>query len=314
MNKKRRKILLITLAITILFFVGLLIFIGYFKKHINSMPPKIMLLGEKIVILDYGNKYNEEGFKASFRGKDVSDKITVSDNIDLEKLGTYFVDYSYTYRFIALSKTISRTVVVTDTKSPELTVESEDKISIPVGSDFKIPTASAIDNYDGDISDKIVIDSTVNPQVSGTYTVTYSVEDTSDNLSTKTITVVVSGKNARIDIYISQQKLYYYEYGNIVLSSDIVTGIHNGTPTGHYKILNKARNTTLKGEDYESFVNYWIAFRGSSYGIHDASWRSQFGGQIYKTNGSHGCVNMPYYNVQKLYNMAPIGTPVNIYP
>ena len=53
MNKKRRKILLITLAITILFFVGLLIFIGYFKKHVNSMPPKIMLLGEKIVILDY---------------------------------------------------------------------------------------------------------------------------------------------------------------------------------------------------------------------------------------------------------------------
>ena len=140
MNKKRRKILLITLAIAILFFVGLLIFIGYFKKHVNSMPPKIMLLGEKIVILDYGNKYNEEGFKASFRGKDVSDKITVSDNIDLDKLGTYYVDYSYTYKLIALSKTISRTVVVTDTKSPELTVESEDKISIPVGSDFKIDT------------------------------------------------------------------------------------------------------------------------------------------------------------------------------
>ena len=77
-------------------------------------------------------------------------------------------------------------------------------------------------------------------------------------------------------------------------------------------VLNKARNVTLKGADYESFVNYWIAFKGSAYGLHDASWRSNFGGTIYKYNGSHGCVNMPYYKVQELYNLVDIGTPVYI--
>ena len=155
MNKKMRKVLLIILAVAIVFFVGLLIFIGYFKKHVNSMPPKMMLLGEKIVILDYGNKYTEEGYKASFRGKDVSDKIKVSNNINHDKIGTYSVDYSYTYKFISLSKTITRTVIIKDSKSPELTVDSNDRITIPVGSDFTIPTATAIDDYDGDISDKI---------------------------------------------------------------------------------------------------------------------------------------------------------------
>ena len=69
----------------------------------------------------------------------------------------------------------------------------------------------------------------------------------------------------------------------------------------------------LKGKDYESFVSYWIAFKGNSYGLHDASWRSRFGGNIYTYNGSHGCVNMPRSEVSKLYNMVEIGTPVYVH-
>ena len=85
------------------------------------------------------------------------------------------------------------------------------------------------------------------------------------------------------------------------------------TPTGDYKVLSKARNVTLKGADYTSFVSYWIAFKGNSYGLHDASWRSRFGGNIYTYNGSHGCVNMPKSEVSKLYNMVEIGTPVYVH-
>ena len=44
-------------------------------------------------------------------------------------------------------------------------------------------------------------------------------------------------------------------------------------------------------------------------GIHDASWRSKYGGEIYKTNGSHGCINTPYNEVSALYDMVEIGTP-----
>ena len=46
--------------------------------------------------------------------------------------------------------------------------------------------------------------------------------------------------------------------------------------------------------------------------MHDASWRSQFGGSIYKYNGSHGCVNMPRSKVSKLYKMVTNGTRVII--
>ena len=70
----------------------------------------------------------------------------------------------------------------------------------------------------------------------------------------------------------------------------------------------------MKGlRDYVSYVDYWMAFIGTSYGIHDASWRSEFGNPIYKGNGSHGCVNTPYSAVQTIYNNIPSGTPVIIY-
>ena len=124
-----------------------------------------------------------------------------------------------------------------------------------------------------------------------------------------------------IDIDVTKQKLIYFQNGKKRFSSDVVTGCRNygtETPTGLYSVLNKARNINLKGRNtdgskYSSFVQYWMAFLGSSYGMHDASWRSSFGGNIWITNGSHGCVNMPPKKIPKLYNMVDYGTPVIIH-
>ena len=55
-----------------------------------------------------------------------------------------------------------------------------------------------------------------------------------------------------------------------------------------------------------------MAYSGNSYGIHDASWRNKFGGTIYKSNGSHGCVNVPTDVAAKLYQRIEVGTPVYI--
>ena len=114
-------------------------------------------------------------------------------------------------------------------------------------------------------------------------------------------------------IDISNQTLKYYVKGKVKLKSNVVTGGRGcGTPTGRFKLHHKARNVNLTGPGYVSHVNYWMPFIGQSYGMHDASWRSQFGGTIYKKNGSHGCPNMPRKNAAKLYKMAPIGTRVII--
>lgn len=114
-------------------------------------------------------------------------------------------------------------------------------------------------------------------------------------------------------IDISNQTLKYYVKGKVKLKSNVVTGgPGNRTPKGHFRLRSKSRNITLRGNGYSSYVKYWMAFIGSEYGIHDASWRSKFGGTICKKNGSHGCPNMPRKNAAKLYKMAPIGTRVII--
>ena len=118
-----------------------------------------------------------------------------------------------------------------------------------------------------------------------------------------------------IEISIDQQHMWAYKNGSQIASTEVVTGNEGDcdTPTGYYEINNKARNIYLNGAGYRSFVSYWMAFIGSSYGIHDASWRSEFGNPIFKGNGSHGCVNTPYGAVATIYNNIPTGTPVIIY-
>lgn len=114
-----------------------------------------------------------------------------------------------------------------------------------------------------------------------------------------------------IEVDMTEQKLYYYEEGRLVIETDVVTGdtsLGRGTPCGTNYVYAKQKNRILRGEDYEIFVKYWIPVKGAI-GIHDASWRSKYGGEIYKTNGSHGCVNTPLDEVEKLYDMVEIGTP-----
>ena len=79
-----------------------------------------------------------------------------------------------------------------------------------------------------------------------------------------------------------------------------------------YYYVNKIRNARLVGANnsYDTTVNYWMAFIGNSHGLHDATWRSEFGGQIYHNSGSHGCVNCPYDAAATLYDNVSVGSKV----
>ena len=118
-----------------------------------------------------------------------------------------------------------------------------------------------------------------------------------------------------IEVDMTQQKLYYYEDAELKLETDVVTGnVSHGTdtPEGVNYVYAKQTNRILRGANYASFVKYWMPVN-KGIGIHDASWRSSFGGTIYKTNGSHGCVNVPTSVAGELYEMVEIGTPVVMY-
>lgn len=120
-----------------------------------------------------------------------------------------------------------------------------------------------------------------------------------------------------VEVDITKQHVWYYKNGYIVTQGDIVTGnlavAGCATPTGVYSLNFKQKDTKLIGEDYESPVSFWMPFIANSIGLHDASWRWQFGGEIYKTNGSHGCVNLPYDVAQSIYNNILPGTKVIVH-
>lgn len=106
-----------------------------------------------------------------------------------------------------------------------------------------------------------------------------------------------------VEISIANQRLWMYVNGELIVECPVVTGcVKDGhsTPTGVYSLTYKTRNTVLRGPDYAVPVSYWMPFNGGI-GLHDATWRSSFGGNIYKTNGSHGCVNMPLQSAKKVY-------------
>lgn len=122
--------------------------------------------------------------------------------------------------------------------------------------------------------------------------------------------------NTYVEVNLSKQHLWFYKNGSLVTQGDVVTGnvsLNDSTPAGVYWVKYKERNATLKGQGYSSPVDYWMPFNGGI-GLHDAPWRhGQFGGDIYLTQGSHGCVNCPPDLAQTIFNTIAAGTPVVLY-
>ena len=119
-----------------------------------------------------------------------------------------------------------------------------------------------------------------------------------------------------VEICISQQVMWCYKDGVCIVYTSVVTGNPNkgnATPSnGVWSIDAKMQNYTLVGEGYRSPVDFWMPFNGNV-GIHDMQTRAYFGGTIYLTNGSHGCINTPYANAKTIYENVSIGTPVIVY-
>lgn len=125
--------------------------------------------------------------------------------------------------------------------------------------------------------------------------------------------------NTYVEVDLGGQHVYMYENGVCIVDAPIVSGnVSKGytTPEGLYTLYYKERNRVLRGRklangsySYESPVSYWMPFNGGI-GLHDANWRGSFGGEIYKTNGSHGCINMPPKAAAVVYEHAYKGIPI----
>lgn len=113
----------------------------------------------------------------------------------------------------------------------------------------------------------------------------------------------------RVEIDLTNQKLYAYEGDNKIFSFLISSGKWGQTPTGEFRIWTKLRYTLMTGgnEEWETYyylpnVPYTMYFyndeipKSRGYGIHGAYWHDNFGHPM-----SHGCINMKTEEVEQLF-------------
>lgn len=124
-----------------------------------------------------------------------------------------------------------------------------------------------------------------------------------------------------VEIDLAAQHLYLYKDYSLVLETPVVTGMPPIMETipGAWFILYKETNATLTGynphydRNYATPVDYWVPFDNGGMGVHDANWQSNFGGSVYQTAGSNGCINMPPNVMPTFFDYVEEGMPVIIY-
>ncbi len=192
-HNRKKRILIILLSILLIVLVLILIFF-LLKGKENNHQVIFYLNQSSDYELNYGDKYTEYGAKVLVDNIDYSSQISIdSHKLNVKKLGKYQVKY-----YVILDgKEYStyRIVNIVDHEEPHITLNGNEKINLLVGEEYKEEGAVADDNYDGDLTDKIVMEGSVDTSKEGEYSLTYTVTDSSGNSSSTGRTVTVKVPN-----------------------------------------------------------------------------------------------------------------------
>ena len=158
---------------------------------IDSTPPVITLIGQSNISHLVNTTYNDDGATASdnYNG-DITSNIVIVNNVNTSVLGTYTVTYNVSDTWGNDATEVIRTVNIIDSTPPVITLIGQSNISHIINTSYNDAGATAIDNYDGDITSTIVVVNNVNTSVIGTYTVTYNVSDNWGNVADEVVRTV----------------------------------------------------------------------------------------------------------------------------
>ena len=168
------------------------------KVHvIDKENPVITLNGEKTKIINYKEDYKEDGYKAidNYDG-DLTENVEINNNINNTKIGKYKIIYKV--KDSSNNETqVERTVEVKDIETPVITLNRNINSYLILNDNININDFKAIDNFDGDITDKVEVTGSVDNKKAGIYKVTDKVKDSSNNETILETTVNVQKKNTK---------------------------------------------------------------------------------------------------------------------
>lgn len=177
------------LSIIIVIFLVIILSLTF---YLNSKPSNntvikednLTLFGASLIELQKGEEYIEPGYYAiSKLDINETEKVLVSGTVDTKTPGTYIITYKYN------DKVLTRKIIVIDNTSLfSLELKGDKEITINKNSSYQEPGYIAYDKSGNDISKQVVITGSVNPNVLGTYQITYKI--TSDNQTLEKIRTV----------------------------------------------------------------------------------------------------------------------------
>ena len=149
---------------------------------VDEIPPVISINGANPITVELGSTYSDAGAIA-----DGGETVSLESNVDTAKVGSYTVTYSATDAAGNIG-TATRIVNITDTTKPAITIIGDNPATAEFGLTYTDAGATASD-LSGDIS--VITSGSVNTNIIGSYTLTYSATDASGNTGTSSRTVIV---------------------------------------------------------------------------------------------------------------------------
>ena len=165
--KKRKKKLFIVIALTLIILISLFI--------LTYLSISLKLIGPSELTLEVNSEYSDLGTEAKMLSMDLTKKVKTNGSVDTSKIGEYKISYK------VFNKKVERVVKVVDTENPKIELKGNSSVSLYQGEKYEEAGYEASDNYDGDLTDKVEIDSNVNTDKVGSYEIIYKVKDISDN-------------------------------------------------------------------------------------------------------------------------------------
>ncbi len=165
---------------------------GRLVRIVDSVAPQISLGSTDPMVLECGTLFQDSVYAFDDCNGDISSLVTASGTVNISVPGSYTIAYTVTDSSGNAAVPVWRTVSVVDTAPPEILLNGPATLQVDCGSSFSSPV-TAIDACDGDLTAALTVTGTVNTNIPGTYTLGYTVADSSGNAAVPTyLTVIVS--------------------------------------------------------------------------------------------------------------------------
>lgn len=193
-KEKKRKVKKPIMILLIVFFFLVILFMLFLI--IGNISLKIKMPEDYNTDVSVNSKsFEYPDVKCTFLGKEVSN-LEITKDIDISQTGEQTLEY--TCSKLMFKKTLKIKFTISDKEPPELKLNGNETISLYVGKKYEDKGATAVDNVDGDVTDKIVVEGVVDADTEGEYEIKYTVTDVAGNTATVTRKVTVKEKPAAL--------------------------------------------------------------------------------------------------------------------